>query len=166
MVCACTNYFRAGSEKGQFRKKLFFTVNQTRMFHSLKEWAQSVPNSKLLLLCNDHLWFLEIWWTESTENNTCWGSFFLHNFSHLLIFACDIVTAEQMWPISALLTVLYLALTVVLRRECLQKQAVLLLTACIAWKLLASWQTGFCGFSRSDIGCYRPPVIYSCGGKL
>lgn len=23
-VCACTNYFRAGSEKGHFPKKLFF----------------------------------------------------------------------------------------------------------------------------------------------
>lgn len=92
MVCACTNYFRAGSEKGQFRKKLFFTVNQTRIFHSLKEWAQSVPNSKLLLLCNDHLWFLEIWWTESTENNTCWGSFFSSQFSpspHFCMWYCD-----------------------------------------------------------------------------
>lgn len=86
-------------------------------------------------------------------------------FPHLLVFACGIVTAEQMWPVSVLLTMLYLALTVVLRGECLQKQAVLSLTARIAWKLLAGWQSGFCGFFRSDLGCYRPLVIYSRGCK-
>lgn len=94
------------------------------------------------------------------------GQFFPHDFSYLLSFAWGIVTAEQMWPVSVLLTMLCLALTEVLRRECLQKQAVLLLTARIAWKLLAGWQAAFCGFFCSDLGCYRPPVIYSRGCKL
>lgn len=47
MICERTNYFHVGSEKGHFHKKLFFTVNQTRMFYSLKEWTQPVPKSKL-----------------------------------------------------------------------------------------------------------------------
>lgn len=94
------------------------------------------------------------------------GQFFFFTIFPISSFLHVILWLLNTWPISALLTVLYLALTVVLCRESLQKQAVLLLTARIAWKLLAGWQTGFCGFSRSDIGCYRPPVIYSCGGKL
>lgn len=86
------------------------------------------------------------------------GQFFPHDFSHLLILARGIVTAEQMWPVrSALPTMLCLALTAVVRGECLQKQAVLLLTARMAWKLLAGRQTAFCGFFRSDLGCCRSP---------
>lgn len=152
-VCACTNYFRAGSEKGHFPKKLFFTVNQTRMFHSLKKWAQPIPKSKLLLFYSSCLRFLEIWGAESTENNTCWEGFSLQfsPYPRVCAWWCGCGAA-----VSLLGAVLYLALAVVLHRERSHRRAGLSLAAHPALKHSAGWQTSFGRFSPSNVGRFHP----------